>query len=95
MQRAAIVVLAFAASAVAGTQCSPHDHPDDCAALVALAHATSYQGWQSRAGWLQVGSVCGWYGVKCVDDVTQGSRRRKKGGSGSKRVKELTLKAQF
>ena len=33
--------------------CSPADHPDDCAALVALALATDVDRWVFRKNWLR------------------------------------------
>ena len=36
-----------------GSYCSPADHPDDCAALVALALATDVDRWIFRKNWLR------------------------------------------
>jgi hypothetical protein len=61
----------------ANPNCGPFDHPDDCAALTDLYHATNGTGWKNdgsrrNSKWLSGKTICGgtntgnWHGVKCV-----------------------------
>jgi len=72
----------------ASNSCASHDDASDCAALVAFAKSTGYQGWHNNKGWLTGSSICTWYGIKCGSKQSL-SAGKKAGG----RVSEISLKS--